>query len=410
MECEFCKSILKTANILKYHQTNSKKCLEIQANCNTNIKSSLLKCNFCKKDFSSLSITRHYSTCKYKSQKERDDIMQQEIEKVKSENQKEIENCLIEKEKIIIEILSDNKNYKEQIKKLEEQNRELQHTIEKMGLKAIERPTNNTIELEIDTDEEIDNEYKLTPLEIENGLIIENREEDGYINITNLCKAGNKQFKHWKESEKSKAYLQALSSQVGIPTSDLIKLGSGSIHKKSHTWVHPQVAINIAQWISPYFDVKVSAWVYEIYLTGKVDISNTKTYHELKEENKNKELKITFLTNKYVKKQKRKDFKNDNNVIYILTTENLKKERIYIFGKAKKLKNRISTYNKSEEHEVVYYKECKNEQIMSCVENMVFNKLSEYRQQANRERFFLPINKEIDYFIDIVDRSVKFLS
>ena len=55
MECEFCKSILKTANILKYHQTNSKKCLEIQANCNTKIKSSLLKCNFCKKDFSSLN-------------------------------------------------------------------------------------------------------------------------------------------------------------------------------------------------------------------------------------------------------------------------------------------------------------------------------------------------------------------
>jgi len=344
--------------------------------------------------------------------------MQEEIERIKSENQKEIENGLIEKEKIIIEILSDNKNYKEQIKKLEEQikkledqNKELQHTIEKMGLKAIENSTNNAFDIEIDTsDEEKESKYKLTPLEIENGLIIESREEDGYINITNLCKAGNKQFKHWKEIEKSKAYLQALSSQVGIPTSDLIKLGSGSTHKNSHTWVHPQVAINIAQWISPYFDVKVSAWVYEIYLTGKVDISNTKTYHELKEENKNKELKITFLINKYVKKQKRKDFKNDNNVIYILTTENLKKERIYIFGKAKKLKNRISTYNKSEEHEVVYYKECKNEEVMSCVENIVFNKLSEYRQQANRERFLLPINKEIDYFIDIIDNSIKFLS
>ena len=160
MECEFCKSILKTANILKYHQTNSKKCLEIQANCNSNIKSSLLKCEFCKKEFSSLSINRHYSTCKYKLEKERDDIIQKEIErvksenqkeienglleieKIKSENQKEIENSLIEKEKIIIEILSENKNYKEQIKKLEEQNRELQHTIVKMGLKAIERPSN----------------------------------------------------------------------------------------------------------------------------------------------------------------------------------------------------------------------------------------------------------------------------
>ena len=192
MECEFCKSILKTANILKYHQTNSKKCLEIQANCNTNIKSSLLKCNFCKKDFSSLNISRHYSTCKYKSQKERDDIMQQEIERFKSENQKEIENCLIEKEKIIIEILSDNKNYKEQIKKLEEQNRELQHTIEKMGLKAIERPssitntttTNNTLNITSTIDfNDVDKVKNI----IENKLDI-NYVIDGQKGIANFIK------------------------------------------------------------------------------------------------------------------------------------------------------------------------------------------------------------------------------
>jgi len=192
MECEFCKSILKTVNILKYHQTNSKKCLEIQANCNTNIKSSLLKCNFCKKDFSSLNISRHYSTCKYKSQKERDDIIQQEIERVKSENQKEIENCLIEKEKIIIEILSDNKNYKEQIKKLEEQNRELQHTIEKMGLKAIERPssinntttTNNTLNITSTIDfNDVDKVKNI----IENKLDI-NYVIDGQKGIANFIK------------------------------------------------------------------------------------------------------------------------------------------------------------------------------------------------------------------------------
>ena len=39
-----------------------------------------------------------------------------------------------------------------------------------------------------------------------------------------------------------------------------------------HTWVHPQVAINIAQWISPQFDVKVSAWIYELMTTGEVKL------------------------------------------------------------------------------------------------------------------------------------------
>jgi hypothetical protein len=400
MNCEFCNKIFSNNSSLNNHKRTAKYCLKLQDNkevINFN-------CDYCIKIFTSRhNLNLHLLNCKDKDVENIRKQKDKEIEILTKEKDKEIEIIRKEKDKEIEIIRKENKKQEEQIKVLQE-------TIERMGLRAIERPNNNLIEIEIDTDKEVENEYKLTPLEIENGLIIENREDDGYINITNLCKAGNKQFKHWEETEKSKAYLQALSSQVGIPISDLIKIGIDSTYKNLHTWVHPQVAINIAQWISPYFDVKVSAWVYEIYLTGKVDISNTKTYHELKQENKNKELKITFLTNKYVKKQKRKDFKNDNNVIYILTTENLKKERIYIFGKAKKLKNRISTYNKSEEHEVVYYKECKNEQIMSCVENMVFNKLSEYRQQANRERFLLPVNKEIDYFIDIVNSSIKFLN
>jgi hypothetical protein len=61
------------------------------------------------------------------------------------------------KEKVIIEIMVENKNYKEHIRIQEEhikmqgqQIKELQQTIERMGLKAIERPTttnNNTLNI-----------------------------------------------------------------------------------------------------------------------------------------------------------------------------------------------------------------------------------------------------------------------
>jgi hypothetical protein len=147
---------------------------------------------------------------------------------------------------------------------------------------------------------------------------------------------------------KTKAFLRVLSSSVGIPTNELIKYKTGSIHERA-TWTHPQVAINIAQWISPTFDVKVSGWVYEVMMTGKVDITNTKSYKELQKENKNKELKIQFLTKKYVKRQPRVDYQ-ERNVMYILTTSNIKKERRYILGKAENLTNRLSVYNKSDEH------------------------------------------------------------
>jgi hypothetical protein len=34
------------------------------------------------------------------------------------------------------------------------------------------------------------------------------------------------------------------------------------------TWVHPQVAIHLAQWLSPKFAVQVTKWVYE-WMSGK---------------------------------------------------------------------------------------------------------------------------------------------
>jgi hypothetical protein len=35
------------------------------------------------------------------------------------------------------------------------------------------------------------------------------------------------------------------------------------------TWVHPQVAIHLAQWLSPKFAVRVSKWVYDWVSAGK---------------------------------------------------------------------------------------------------------------------------------------------
>jgi hypothetical protein len=206
--------------------------------------------------------------------------------------------------------------------------------------------------------------------------------------------------------EKTKAFLEVLSKEVKISTDLLIKFNSGYGSKQS-TWVHPQVAINIAQWISPQFDVKVSGWVYEIMMTGKVDITNTTSFKKLQEENKQQKIRIDYLTKKYIKSQPRKQY-NERNVIYILTTALMKKERRYILGKATNLTSRLSVYNKSDEHEVIYYQECGDEETMGCVESMVFHQLKEYREQANRERFVLPKTEEINYFINTINNSIEF--
>ena len=117
---------------------------------------------------------------------------------------------------------------------------------------------------------------------------------------------------------------------------------------------------------------------------------------------------ITNMVKKYVKKQPRKQY-DCSNVIYILTTSSLKNDRRYILGKAKNLTNRLSTYNKSDEHEVIYYLDCEDEEAMNAMEPFVFKKLNEYREQANRERFILPKDKNIEFFIDTIKNCFEFL-
>jgi hypothetical protein len=394
---------------MEKHQKKTKYCISIQKKLNVETKELLNKCEFCDKSFEYDSYKRHQKVCTLKKDKtiinlsEEIILLKDELNELKQTLHKyEIENK---------RLLVDNLNLEKKLEKHEEKLYTMasRPTIE-IDIDGYDSKSEYESECESeDQSEDQSEEYKLTPLELGNGYIIEHRDEDGFINVTNLCKAGKKQFKHWKSIEKTKAFLRVLSLEVGLSSSELIKLGTGSKNIKNSeqcTWVHPQVAINIAQWISPTFDVKVSGWVYEVMMTGKVDITNTKSYKELQKENKNKDIKIQFLTKKYVKSQPRVQYE-EKNVIYILTTKLMKKDRRYILGKAVDLTTRLSTYNKSDEHEVIYFASCKDVETMNIVENIVFSLLNQYREQANRERFVLPENEKIELFSNAIKKSIE---
>ena len=40
---------------------------------------------------------------------------------------------------------------------------------------------------------------------------------------------------------------------------------------------------------------------------------------------------------------------------------------------------------------------------------MVLNKLKDYKEQANRDRVILPLEKDISFFSNVIDDCVKFL-
>ena len=100
-----------------------------------------------------------------------------------------------------------------------------------------------------------------------NDSIIEQRAIDGYINATALCKAAEKEWAHYHSNKSTKEFLAELSTDLGIPMSDIIQSVKGGSGQQG-TYVHPQVAINLAQWLSAKFAVKVSKWVYEWKVEG----------------------------------------------------------------------------------------------------------------------------------------------
>ena len=85
MECEFCKSKLKTVSSLNYHKKNNKKCLEIQNQILEEVDSALVKCEYCNKNFSSSKKNRHLEICKERQKKNIDEIkrLKTEIQELK---------------------------------------------------------------------------------------------------------------------------------------------------------------------------------------------------------------------------------------------------------------------------------------------------------------------------------------
>lgn len=112
-----------------------------------------------------------------------------------------------------------------------------------------------------------------------NGATISQRETDGYFNATAMCQANKKQWNDYWRLSSTTAYLDALSESTGIPVDSLVESRPGQPARGGGTWVHPDIAIHLAQWCNPRFAVLVTGWVRELLTKGVVAVSE----HELDE-------------------------------------------------------------------------------------------------------------------------------
>jgi len=119
-------------------------------------------------------------------------------------------------------------------------------------------------------------------------ILIEIRQPDGYVNATKLCQEGGKLWQNYYQNAKTKEFLAALSEEErisiapgkptptnstgnqrgNVPAPEKYLVESGK-NRFQHTWVHPDVAIHLAQWASARFGVAVSRLVRR-YQTGQV--------------------------------------------------------------------------------------------------------------------------------------------
>ena len=112
-----------------------------------------------------------------------------------------------------------------------------------------------------------------------NNSIIDQRTGDGYINATALCNAAGKRWHNYLRNESTGHFLRALEAKTRISVLALIqeaREGSGV----PATWVHPKVAIHLAQWLSADFAVQVSEWVYE-WMSGGAPKAPAELPHHL---------------------------------------------------------------------------------------------------------------------------------
>jgi hypothetical protein len=110
------------------------------------------------------------------------------------------------------------------------------------------------------------------------GLQVSQRHDDGYLNLTQMAKNNGKLIADYLRLNTTKAFLEELSPDMGIPISGengLIQIRRGGNNKNAQgTWGHPKVAINCATWCNTKFAVFVTNLVFDWMTTGQNSISS----------------------------------------------------------------------------------------------------------------------------------------
>lgn len=105
-----------------------------------------------------------------------------------------------------------------------------------------------------------------------NNFTISTRESDGWVNLTQMCKANGVKFNDFLRLKSTKAYISSMAVDTGKPVSEIIEVVKGGNSKNQGSWGHPEIALLLAQWISPEFHRWCNAHIFVLLKDGKTSL------------------------------------------------------------------------------------------------------------------------------------------
>lgn len=106
------------------------------------------------------------------------------------------------------------------------------------------------------------------------------KDKDVMVNATEMAKPFNKLAKDWLKTSSAQEFLHSLSAVRKILLTDLVQVRQGGDPKLQGTWMHQDVALEFARWLSPMFAIWCNDQIKELLTTGSVSFSIPRTYAE----------------------------------------------------------------------------------------------------------------------------------
>ena len=91
------------------------------------------------------------------------------------------------------------------------------------------------------------------------------------VNATEMAKPFGKRASHWLNNQQTKEFINALSGVRILTPSDLVRVTNGD---KGGTWMHEDVALEFARWLSPTFAIWCNDRIKELLTQGVATVSN----------------------------------------------------------------------------------------------------------------------------------------